>query len=405
MHNSKPYLHLLKIPGLLPLLVAATLSRLAARMFALTMVLLALARYSSPTLAGWLTFAAVTPGILISPIAGAFLDRVGPTTALRIDMAAGAIFAVAISSGGWAFRFSPCVLFILVTSFSLTSPLGSGGTRALLPRLVPSPLLTQINAVDVAIYAIVDVVGPATAGLLVACLGTEPAMLLIAGAYVTAALCLSRVQCFPGLASTQTTFLRQTIEGVQMIAHHPTLRGLAFSSSMFEFTWGVISVVVPVSIARHCPPSAVSVATGLLWAAIGIAGVVGALLGGKMYISGRERGVMAAGMLVTSFLASLGAANLGFPVFAVFLVIAGLVAGTINVALVTLRQRRTDPQQLGRIISMSMSLNMAGFPLGAATAGMLIADHLWLTFVLAGVSSCLAALATASIPPEKSRQV
>ncbi|MGO8105589.1 MFS transporter, partial [Rhizobium leguminosarum] len=79
MHNSKPYLSLLKIPGLLPLLVAATLSRLSARMFALTMVLLALARYSSPTLAGWFTFAALTPGILVSPIAGAFLDRIGPT--------------------------------------------------------------------------------------------------------------------------------------------------------------------------------------------------------------------------------------------------------------------------------------------------------------------------------------
>lgn len=403
MHNSKSYLSLSKIRGLVPLLIAATLSRLAARMFAMTMVLLALARYSSPALAGWVTFAAVTPGILVSPIAGAFLDRIGPTAALRIDIAAGAVFALAISSGGWAFSFSPSVLFILVMLFSLTSPLGAGGTRALLPRLVPSHLVTQINAIDVAIYAIVDVIGPATAGFLVAFFGTEPAMSLIAVAYVAAALCLSRVQCFPGLASTQTAFLRQTVEGVRMIAHHPTLRGLAFSSSMFELTWGVISVVVPVSIAHHFPPSAASVATGVLWAGIGIAGVAGALLGGRMNIVGCERGVMAAGMLMTAFLASLCAANVGFPVYTVCLVISGLVAGTINVALVTLRQRRTDPENLGRIISISMALNMAGFPLGSAAAGMLISDHLRLTFVLAGVASGFGALATASIPADKTR--
>ncbi|WP_246703562.1 hypothetical protein [Rhizobium sp. P28RR-XV] len=58
-HNS--YRVLTKIPGLTPLIVAATLSRLAGRMFILTLVLFVLARFSSPALAGWLTFAAIVP--------------------------------------------------------------------------------------------------------------------------------------------------------------------------------------------------------------------------------------------------------------------------------------------------------------------------------------------------------
>jgi len=69
----------------------------------------------------------------------------------------------------------------------------------------------------------------------------------------------------------------------------------------------------------------------------------------------------------------------------------------------TLRQRRTDPRQLGRVLSISMSLNLAGFPLGSAVAGMLITTSLSATFVLAGVASVIAAVATTTIPDDAAR--
>jgi hypothetical protein len=47
----------------------------------------------------------------------------------------------------------------------------------------------------------------------------------------------------------------------------------------------------------------------------------------------------------------------------------GQLAGPIDVGLLTLRQRRTDPAELGRVLSVSMSLNFAGFPIGTALAG------------------------------------
>ncbi|WP_260854870.1 hypothetical protein [Mesorhizobium amorphae] len=68
MEAQNSYRALMSIPGLSPLILAATLSRLAARMFGLTLVLFVLARFSSPALAGWLTFAAIAPGLLISPL-------------------------------------------------------------------------------------------------------------------------------------------------------------------------------------------------------------------------------------------------------------------------------------------------------------------------------------------------
>ncbi|WP_157660866.1 hypothetical protein [Burkholderia ubonensis] len=75
MTRQDSYRSLMNIPGLSPLLVAATCSRLAGRMFVLTLVLFVLARFSSPELAGWLTFAAIVPGLVVSPVAGAILGN------------------------------------------------------------------------------------------------------------------------------------------------------------------------------------------------------------------------------------------------------------------------------------------------------------------------------------------
>src|SRR6185312_6087525 len=96
MTNPVPYRELLRIDGLAALLAATTFSRLASRMFSLAIVLYALERFSSPALAGWLSFAAIAPGLIVSPLAGAFLDRFGSVTGMAVDMGASALFIVTL---------------------------------------------------------------------------------------------------------------------------------------------------------------------------------------------------------------------------------------------------------------------------------------------------------------------
>lgn len=403
MERQNSYRALLKVPGLCALILAASLSRLAGRMFMLTLVLYVLARFSSPALAGWLIFAAIAPGLLVSPVAGALLDRVGPTMAVGIDMVASAVFIGALGMIGWGGWANPPVLFALVMLFSLAGPLGASGTRALIPRLAPAGVLDRANALDTAVYAVVDVVGPALAGLIVAWLGPESTMLIIAAAYAGAAICLSRVERLPGLAPAGVSLLTQIIEGIQMVARQPTLRGLAISYSLYQVTWGALVVVVPVFVAGLYGTAVGSSVSGLLWAAMGVAGGVGALLAGHLRTTGRERHVMAAGMVVTALAAWPVAAEFGFGGLAIGLMLAGVMSGPIDVALLTLRQRRTDPRHLGRVLSISMSLNLAGFPLGSAIAGTVITTSLSATFILAGIASLIAAIATTSIPREARR--
>ena len=132
-------------------------------MFGLAIVLYALTRSGSPMLAGWLAFAAVAPGLAISPVAGALIDRVGSVWAITVDMAASAACVAALMVAvvaGWA---SVPVLLGMTGLFSLTSPLSMAGIRALLPRLVPVAALDRANALDTAIHGLTDIVGPALA--------------------------------------------------------------------------------------------------------------------------------------------------------------------------------------------------------------------------------------------------
>lgn len=398
--KENSYRALLQVCGLVPLIVAATLSRLAGRMFILTLVLFVLSRFALPALAGWLTFAAIVPGLIVSPIAGVLLDRVGPTIAVRIDMIASAIIVAVISLVSWLDWSTPPVLFALVLLYSLAGPLGAAGTRTLLPRLVPSHVRDRANALDTAIYAVVDVVGPAMAGMIVALFGPEAALSTIAFFYAGAATCLSFVPLLPGLASRHISFTKQALEGVAIVARQPTLRGLAISYSLYQLTWGILYVVVPVFVASHYTESVGSSVTGFLWAAMGIAGGIGALFAGHLRTAGREASIMAAGMVITALAAWPVAAEFGFGGLAIGLMLAGVMSGPIDVALLTLRQRRTNSQQLGRVMSISMSLNLAGFPVGSALAGIVITSSLSATFVLAGVASLAAAVSTISIPSD-----
>jgi MFS family permease len=392
------YRELLSSTDVRALLIATLLSRLAGRMFALAIVLYALARTGSPVLAGWLAFAAVAPGLAISPVAGALIDTVGSVWAISVDMAASATCVIALlafDGVGWA---TAPVLLALVGVFSLTSPLTMSGIRALLPRLVPATALARVNALDTSIHGLSDIVGPALAGAIVGFGGLALALGIIALTYAAAALCVGIIRRPRGRLPRPGPLLAEAWRGVLRVVRHRSLRGLAVSYSLYEVSWGILVVVVPVFAARQFPGGTAAAVAGLLWAGLGLVGGIAALIAGHRRIAGREREVMAIGMLVTALAAWPIAAEFGLAGLAIGLMLVGAAAGPIDVGVLTLRQRRTDPAELGRVLSVSMSLNMSGGPLGSALAGLLVTWSLSAAFAVAALASVLAAGAVALIP-------
>jgi predicted MFS family arabinose efflux permease len=335
---------------------------------------------------------------VISPIAGALIDRAGAPWAITADMAASAACLLALALVdrlGWA---SAPVLLSLTTLFSLTSPLSAAGIRTLLPRLVPSEVLDRANALDTSIHGLTDIVGPALAGLLMGVVGAAPTFCVIAVVYAGGALSIGGIRRAHLAPRRRGRLLHAALTGLIRVLRQPTLRGLAVCYGLYQITWGALVVLVPVVTARHFGAETGAWMAGLLWAAAGAVGVVGALLIGQVRALGRERQVMALGMVVTAVATGPVAATFGVAGLAVALILIAVAAGPIDVGLLTLRQRRTDPAELGRVLSVSMSLNLAGIPVGSALAGTLIPWSLPATFAVAALASLLAAASVVLVP-------
>jgi MFS family permease len=368
------YRRVLALPQVPELLLSATLARLAGRMFALAVILYALNRFGSPMLAGWIAFAAIGPGLIASPFAGALLDRLQAPRAITLDMMGSATLLVGLVAADNAGLLDAALLIGIVTIYSLTTPLSASGIRVLIPRLVPDEALERANALDTGSYALIEIIGPALAGVLVGFAGPDATMCIIAALYLGATISMVPILRDGRTRTARTssaTFMTDVVAGLAYVARHPSLRGLALSYSLYMMTWGALVVVVPVFVTRAVGSSVnADSMVGLIWAAAGLFGALSALLAGRL--QGRERQLIGFGIAATAIVIYPFSAILGLYSLITGVIIVGFLSGPVDVALLTLRQRRTQPQWLGRVLTVSMGLNLSGLPVGSAIGGWLV---------------------------------
>jgi hypothetical protein len=267
---------------------------------------------------------------------------------------------------------------------------------------VPKEALDLANALDTSSYALINVAGPAVAGVLFGFAGAQATMLLIV--LLSAAASISLVPLVRRTSSAHGTagssLVRDAWAGVVYVVRHVSLRSLAISYALFQVSWGVLVVAVPVVVVRELGAGAVADSVvGGLWAAAGFAGGLGALYAGHLRTIGRERQFIAIGTLATAVAIYPVSASFGLAGLAVGLVLVGFLEGPVDVGVLSLRQRRTDPAWLGRVLAVSMSFNMSGLPVGSAIGGILVVHSSTLAFAFAAMASVLAAIVAWALVP------
>src|SRR5947209_19944917 len=90
------YAALLRVPGFGRVALGTLLARLGGQMWEIVLVLFVLQRYRSPSLAGLTVLLAILPGLALSPVVGALLDRQGRVRLMVIDYALTAVLMAAI---------------------------------------------------------------------------------------------------------------------------------------------------------------------------------------------------------------------------------------------------------------------------------------------------------------------
>jgi predicted MFS family arabinose efflux permease len=272
---------------------------------------------------------------------------------------------------------------------SLTYSLSNSGARSLLPVIVPTRLWDRANALDSIAYSVTIGAGPALAGVLTAWSGPRVALLATAGVYVTAAVLMAGLP-EPAIASRVGPVLAEAWAGLRyVLAWNASLRGIALVVSVMNLGLGILLVAVPVLVLGRLHGNAAIV--GELWAIYGLASIPSALIFGRLNTEGRERLVMGLSTLVAGLGVALLAITGSVWMAAAAMLIPGLANGPFDVAMFSLRQRRTDPAWFGRAFAVSMGLNWAGTPIGSALSGPLIQVGLPIAFIAAAAFLLLGA--------------
>lgn len=399
--SAPSYRALFQVPTLGRVLLSMQLARVAQAMFSVAIVLFALAEYDSAAIAGIVAFAALFPGIVLSPIAGALLDRHGRVRLIALDYLVAAATMLLIGSLAVAESLPAMLLVLIAAISSVTGPLSQTGLRSLFPLMTPRHLWERVNAMDSAGYVIAGVLGPPVAAGLVAVIGPRPAMLALAVPYLLATAALIGVREPPSTPTSSGRLLRDAWDGVRYVWSNRTLRGLGFSIATLNIQGGMQAIVVPLIVLEVLGGSEAMV--GIVFAMSGLAGIVAVTLSGRLDSRGREWRLLVVPM---AFMAPATAVMLvatattdpavGYLALAVSLVTLGLLAGPMDIALFTSRQRRTDPKHLGRAFAISMAFNGMGIPVGSALAGVLATESLdgaiWL-----GIGACVVATVFAAV--------
>ena len=382
------YRALLAVPSLGRVLLGMQISRIAQSMVSIVVILFALQRYNSAPLAGTVAFFSIAPGMVISPIAGALLDRHGRVRLIILDyiVAATSLFLVASLSLAGAL---PAWLLVLIAAVaSITGPLSSSGLRSLFPLLVPKPLWERVNAVDSNGWVLATVVGAPFGAVFAQLLGFEAALAIIGAGYVMAAIVMIGAPDPRTDVASTGNLLRDAWMGLVYTWHNRTLRALAISLSTMNLTGGVIEIVVPLLILRRLGMGQDMV--GYMFGLSGAFGVVSAFSFGRLKTEGREKRLILIPATVFIGTTAILLWPAGLLPIALCMAVSGLANGPLDVAMFTLRQRRTDPAWMGRAFTVSMNLNFSGFPIGAAIAGVLVTVSIEAA-ILFGVAANVAA--------------
>jgi MFS family permease len=382
------YAALLRVPGFARVVAATALSRLGGQMWEIVLVLFVLARYGSPALAGLVVLFATLPGLLMSPVAGALLDRQGRVRLMILDYGATAVIIATIVALSLGHRLPPPLLLGLVTVLSISNILSITGARSLFPLMLPRGLWDRANGLDTSLYSLVSVVGPALAGVVVARFGPEAGLLLTAMAAALAAASLIGVGEPVSRVAATRSLLRDAWQGLAYVVRHRSLRGLAITMFIWNVGAGVLPVGIPVLVIRELHGNAATV--GQVFAVFGLAGLLAGLGIGRLNTEGHERVVMAIAIaLQVPVLVGLGLLR-NLPMVFAAGAVTGVTGSAANVALFAMRQRRTHRDWFGRAFAVSMAMNFSGQPIGSAISGPLLSRSIAVPMLLAAAITVLA---------------
>ncbi len=393
MTNS-PSVALLRTPGLIRLAIAQLFVFTGSQMWFVALTWLLLELTDSGLAIGTVLMVGAIPRALLMLVGGAAADRFSAPAIMR---AAALVMAVVVS-GTTALILGEAIalwhLYVAAALLGAADAFFVPAVGSLIPRMVAGDRLNAANSFIQLSDMVTQVVGPATAGLLIAEVGQGATFGIDGTLFGLGALSLVAVR-FVIAPRTESAgrVLDEIRAGFAHAWHTPVIRLTLLTVSALSLAAVGPLTVGGALLARDRLGGAE--ALGLFLGAFGAGSLVGVVAAVRARIPGRPNRLL----IAISVALGLGIAALAFvQTMATALGVAaatGLVVGFGGVVLTTLLQNATPYDMQGRIASLLMFAFFALDPVSQGLSGLLVGAGIEALFLLAGAIPLLAGVAVA----------
>jgi DHA3 family macrolide efflux protein-like MFS transporter len=365
----------------------------------------------SATVLATATMAAMVPGIILGPLAGAYVDRWNRRTVMIVADGLVALAALWLAYMFWSGAMQPWHVYVIVFIRALGGTFHWPAMQASTSLMVPKEHMTRVAGLNQTMNGVINITAPPLGALLLALLPLHGIMLIDVGTAMLAISLLLLVQVPQpqrllagsgnGLGATgqNPSIWLDVREGLRYVWHWPGVLGVLVMAVLINFLLAPASALLPLLVTKYFHGQAPQLAW--LESAWGIGVIMGGL--SLSVWGGFKRRVYTS--LLGLALMGLGFILVGLtPATAFWLAVVGhLVAGfmnpMVNGPLFALLQTTVAPEMQGRVFTVINSLCSAMMPLSLAIAGP-VADVVGVRpwFVMGGVLCVLMGLGACFVP-------
>lgn len=332
------------------------------------------------------------PMVLLAPFAGPIIDRVNKKALLIVTDIIVALFAVLLSATGWLIgEFPVWLVFVVLFIRAVAQTWQQPTIQAAVPVMVPESELTQTNGKLGVVQSANTIIAPALGAFLFGFLPLNALVLLdVVGAVVGIGLLLLVTLPQSTAQGESIKVGRDAVAGYRLLRSRPGLWLIILIETLFTLFFMPAASLYPLMTMSY------------FHGTVGQAGIVevvyaGGMLAGGLLISrwgtwrDRVKPILWAYFVIGGTISVSGllpGTPLGFWLFVGLNTIAGLATPFFSTVFYAIIQQSFPPEQLGRVMGVTMALTSLAGPIGLIFAGPL-ADLIGVAamFVIAGVGA------------------
>ncbi|WP_179401403.1 MFS transporter [Burkholderia guangdongensis] len=342
------------------------------------------------------------PQLLMLPWTGYAADRFNQRRMLIATQALMGALALALGALTVTGIVRLWHVYVFAFLFGCAAAFDAPVRQIFVAELVGDAELPNAVALNSTSFNAARMIGPASAGLIIASVGTGWAFLINGISFVAVLVSLSMLRVADLRPNARAHRARGSLlDGFRYVWNRPDLKAIL----VMLFLIGTFGLNFPLYISTMAAGVFHTDARGygILSSCMAVGTVSGALLA-----AGRARprfGHLWIGAAMFGVGCTLGAISPNYWLFGAALVVTGVAALTFTNGTNSLMQLSTEPAMRGRVMALRMAIAFGGTPLGAPIAGW-VANHLgprWALGVGAASGFAAAAVATYALAKEVHR--